>query len=425
MTALYLDVKKDLLDKITSGEYSEGTIIPTEHELSDMYNVRRPTIRKAVQILVDAGYLEKKKKRGTLVCAPKVIQDFTQSISSFDTQMKRHGVVSKTHVIAFKTEEASKDVARSLNIHEEDLVYKLVRLRYTDKNPNVFITTYIPVSLFPDLLDTDFTHVRLYDVFEKQGHSIDTIDRQLEIIYKEISNTSRHQQIGMDPDNFIVMLTASITELVNRKMKDTIGFTSDFKASASILAQFIYINDFANAENAKVKMVDYLEHLNLLFASDLDFKAPIFLEDEFVPKDKFSEILGNYWISRMDIDFEWHVFFVMLFAIEPDSAINDFVNFISTIKQLLILPTWYQNKFSKYKEKEQIKEEIEALLANSLINVKKVKMIHEDYLYQMMDIFHSFVEKIETDYTSGEDILNDLDNIKKRFMYSVQRIVTK
>ena len=84
-------------------------------------------------------------------------------------------------------------------------------------------------------------------------------------------------------------------------------------------------------ENAKVKMVDYLEHLNLLFESDLDFKAPIFLEDEFVPKDKFSEILGNYWISRMNIDFEWHVFFVMLFAIEPDSATNDFVNFISII----------------------------------------------------------------------------------------------
>ena len=45
MTALYLDVKKDLLDKITSGEYPEGTIIPTEHELSDIYRVSRPTIR--------------------------------------------------------------------------------------------------------------------------------------------------------------------------------------------------------------------------------------------------------------------------------------------------------------------------------------------------------------------------------------------
>lgn len=179
MTALYLDVKKDLLDKITSGEYPEGTIIPTEHELSDIYHVSRPTIRKAVQILVDAGYLEKKKKRGTIVCIPKVIQDFTQTISSFDTQMKRHGIVSQTQVISFKKEQASKEIADSLHQQEEDLVYKLVRLRYTDKNPNVFITTYIPVSLFPELLDTDFTQERLYDVFEAQGHSIDTIDREL------------------------------------------------------------------------------------------------------------------------------------------------------------------------------------------------------------------------------------------------------
>lgn len=182
MTALYLDVKKDLLDKITSGEYPEGTIIPTEHELSDMYCVSRPTIRKAVQILVDAGYLEKKKKRGTIVCTPKVIQDFTQTISSFDTLMKRHGIVSQTQVISFKKEQASKEIADSLHLQEEDLVYKLVRLRYTDKNPNVFITTYIPVSLFPELLHTDFTQERLYDVFEAQGHSIDTIDRQLEMI---------------------------------------------------------------------------------------------------------------------------------------------------------------------------------------------------------------------------------------------------
>ena len=48
MTALYLDVKKDLLDKITSGEYPEGTIIPTEHELSDIYRVSRPTIRNCM-----------------------------------------------------------------------------------------------------------------------------------------------------------------------------------------------------------------------------------------------------------------------------------------------------------------------------------------------------------------------------------------
>ncbi len=39
MTALYLDVKKDLLDKITSGEYLKVLLFLQEHELSDIYRV--------------------------------------------------------------------------------------------------------------------------------------------------------------------------------------------------------------------------------------------------------------------------------------------------------------------------------------------------------------------------------------------------
>ncbi len=161
MTALYLDVKKDLLDKITSGEYPEGTIIPTEHELSDIYRVSRPTIRKAVQILVDAGYLEKKKKRGTIVCIPKVIQDFTQTISSFDTQMKRHGIVSQTQVISFKKEQASKEIADSLHQQEKDLVYKLVRyviqirILMSLLQP-IFLFLYFQNCLIQTLLKKDF-----------------------------------------------------------------------------------------------------------------------------------------------------------------------------------------------------------------------------------------------------------------------------
>ena len=62
MGAFYLDIKKDLLDKILSGVYQQGSIIPNEYELAEIYNVSRPTIRKAVQILVDEGYLEKRKK---------------------------------------------------------------------------------------------------------------------------------------------------------------------------------------------------------------------------------------------------------------------------------------------------------------------------------------------------------------------------
>ena len=62
MGAFYLDIKKDLLDKILSGVYPQGSIIPNEYELAEIYKVSRPTVRKAVQILVGEGYLEKRKK---------------------------------------------------------------------------------------------------------------------------------------------------------------------------------------------------------------------------------------------------------------------------------------------------------------------------------------------------------------------------
>ena len=59
MAAMYLKIKCDLLEKINNGTYKEGDLIPTEIELSEIYDVSRPTVRQAIQLLVDDGYLEK------------------------------------------------------------------------------------------------------------------------------------------------------------------------------------------------------------------------------------------------------------------------------------------------------------------------------------------------------------------------------
>ena len=106
MGAFYLDIKKDLLDKILSGVYPQGSIIPNEYELAEIYKVSRPTIRKAVQILVGEGYLEKRKKRGTIVCDPTIRQEFAQVIQTFDQEVKEKGLTPSTKVLTFKKEKA-------------------------------------------------------------------------------------------------------------------------------------------------------------------------------------------------------------------------------------------------------------------------------------------------------------------------------
>lgn len=68
---LYKKIEQDLLDKIEDGTYAENELIPTELELAEEYQVSRPTVRQAVQTLVDAGYLEKRKKEERSLNAQK------------------------------------------------------------------------------------------------------------------------------------------------------------------------------------------------------------------------------------------------------------------------------------------------------------------------------------------------------------------
>lgn len=181
-TPLHKQIQKDLLEKITSGVYKENQTIPTELELADIYKVSRPTVRQAVQSLVNEGYLEKRKKRGTIVKKPKIQQEFTHVIESFDSEMNRKGIVPKTKVLMFSEESANQEVAENLALEEGEKVFKMIRLRYAGEKPIVLVTTYIPSKLFPELETIDFTNQLLYKTFLILGHPVRSVSRKLEVM---------------------------------------------------------------------------------------------------------------------------------------------------------------------------------------------------------------------------------------------------
>lgn len=66
-TSLYEQVVRDLKGKIVSGIYEKGELLPSEKELIEYYHVSRITIRKALSILADMGFVETSQGRGSAV----------------------------------------------------------------------------------------------------------------------------------------------------------------------------------------------------------------------------------------------------------------------------------------------------------------------------------------------------------------------
>jgi GntR family transcriptional regulator len=180
--ALYEDISNDLLAKIKDGTYQEGQRIPSEKDLAQDYGVSRPTVRQALQLLVDDGYLDRRRRRGTVVCHPKVRQHFTEGLMSFSDDMRLAGNSMRTVVIIFRREKAQETVADALHIAPGNEVYKLVRLRYVEDTANVFVETYLPCAELPDIDDVDFSNASLYQTLTECGSAVVSAHRRFEAV---------------------------------------------------------------------------------------------------------------------------------------------------------------------------------------------------------------------------------------------------
>ncbi len=267
-----------------------------------------------------------------------------------------------------------------------------------------------------------------YDRFMKNmlgavRDNLDVVDRQLEIMYTEISSGSRQVQIGMNQESFKIMMASSINEIVNRKMKESVGFSTDFKKCASILAQYIYVRDFINSDNARENMMDYLEHMTYLAGAELDFNSEILI-DRYESDDPFCSVLGDYMMTMMNQDFEWHVFFVMLFAIQNDEPVFVFNDFLRVLRRLIIQPGWYREKFLQYEEEDALacRRWLTGILAEGMVRADTIEIIHEDRLFEVMQRFRVFVERTETAYPELELFEASRDELKNQLWHDLLRV---
>ncbi|GAB4561434.1 MAG: GntR family transcriptional regulator [Anaerolineae bacterium] len=179
----YHQLYEYLASLIQTGVLKPGDQIPTELEICQMTGLSRTVVRQAIHDLVNEGYLERFRAKGTFVARPKLPERLVQSIAGFYEDSMARGQVPVTQVLDFDVRPAPAQVAQKLQIGVGEPVIYLNRLRFIEGEPIVLVATYIPRVLCPDLIQEDMRTQSLYRVLESRyGLVIVRARRSLEAV---------------------------------------------------------------------------------------------------------------------------------------------------------------------------------------------------------------------------------------------------
>jgi DNA-binding GntR family transcriptional regulator len=164
-TPLYFQLAQAIEGAIAGGVLPAGSRLENELLLAQRYGLSRPTVRRAVQELVDKGLLVRKRGVGTQVIQPHVRR--SAELTSLYDDLFRGGGAPTTDVLSLERVPATADVAEQLDLSEGDEVVVIRRLRRSHGEPLALLTNHLPGCFRPTV--EDLTEGGLYQYLRGRG----------------------------------------------------------------------------------------------------------------------------------------------------------------------------------------------------------------------------------------------------------------
>lgn len=153
-----------LRQRILQGEYSPGSKIPGEWNLSQEYGVSRGTVRRAINTLLNEGLLRTEQGQGTFVVEePWRTRPFL-SLSNFNEEISRQHQQPKTTLLECAILPANASIAHRLKVNKNEPLIYIARLRYANDQPIVYERRYLAQKLCPGLMEEDLEHQSIHQL---------------------------------------------------------------------------------------------------------------------------------------------------------------------------------------------------------------------------------------------------------------------
>ena len=156
--ARYTHIKRSILYRINSGEWAANQKIPSEKELSDMFEVSRMTVNRALRELTVQGVLVRLQGVGTFVSDSNKMGAALMSVRDIADEIKSHtDHQHRTEVVLLEQLAATAEIAIMLQIKPRRKLFHSILLHYDNDVPVQLEDRYVNAAVAPDYLKKDFT----------------------------------------------------------------------------------------------------------------------------------------------------------------------------------------------------------------------------------------------------------------------------
>lgn len=247
------------------------------------------------------------------------------------------------------------------------------------------------------------------DIMKSIKTSLSTIDQQLLLISNQFAQVEDNSFLSQEKQ-MEKMLAKVVYDIFAKRMKESIGVLVDFKKSCEAIVRYVF-RDALNKGNTTLdeSFLCGFEKVRCIEEDKIDFTQRVEFEEAPQYKNVYTRKIGEHIEARMNEEFQWNLFFRILFAIEPENNCGDFENFLS----------YYMNKlYSKINcsklngnftdnEMREILAEILSQFADCFVAINTVELLYDNMLDQVVKHINSIVESIYKNVLTYEEWENE------------------
>lgn len=158
----YRLIADELRERVRSGRYAAGRLLPSEAELGSEFGASRVTVRRALEVLRDESVVDARQGFGWFVAQDPLQQDLGH-LATIEAQLANSGIRPARRVLEFELVEASGRVRAVLG---KGRVVRVKRLNLADGEPFAVVTVWCPARLGERLSVADVEASSFYELIE-------------------------------------------------------------------------------------------------------------------------------------------------------------------------------------------------------------------------------------------------------------------